>query len=337
MATMKEVADRAGVSVATVSRVVNQSGYVRVALQERVREAMRDLRYHPSALARSLRRQETLTVGLLLPQLDQPFFSRVAFVIVQALFKHNYRTLVCSSEEDPAQEDAYIDMLIRQRVDGVIVAPTGRNQSTRMLVEQGVPIVLFDRDMASLNVSKVFSDHRQGGYLALKHLIDLGHKKIAIIGKDDTAASLAERIEGAQKALAEAGLKGDVYLELLDSDADPYRAGYDLAKHVLQKDEASRPTAIFAVTDVSAVGALRGAAEVGMNVPNDVSIIGYDDVPLARQCIPALTTIAQPTDAMGQQAVDVLMAAIIKGNHTPVEVVLETHLVVRESTKALSR
>jgi LacI family transcriptional regulator len=333
MPTMKEVADRAGVSVATVSRVVNQSGYVRVTLQERVREAMRDLRYHPSALARSLRRQETLTIGLLLPQLDQPFFSRVAFVIMQALFKRNYRTLVCSSEEDPAQEDAYIDMLIRQRVDGVIVAPTGQNQSTRSFVEQGVPVVLFDRDLPSLNVSKVFGDHRRGGYLALKYLIDLGHKQIAIVGKDDTAASLAWRLEGAEHALAEAGLEGKVYLEHLDSDADSYSAGYDIAKRILSAP--NRPTAIFAVTDVSAVGAMRGAAEVGLKVPGDVSIIGYDDIPLARLCIPALTTIAQPTDAMGQKAVDILMAAMGKTNPPPVEAVLETHLVVRESTKAL--
>lgn len=202
MSTMKEVADRAGVSVATVSRVVNQSGYVRVSLQERVRTAMRDLNYHPNTLARSLRRQETLLIGLLLPQLDQPFFSRVAHIIVQTLFKHNYRTLVCLSD-DAAQECDYIDMMIRQRVDGVIIAPIAQNQAIHMLFDRGMPTVLLDRDIPSLRCHKVFADSRRGGALAVEHLIALGHRKIAVIGKDDPAEPIRLRIEGAKEKLAE--------------------------------------------------------------------------------------------------------------------------------------
>lgn len=336
MATMKEVANRAGVSVATVSRVINQSGYVRAVLQTRVHEAMRELRYHPSALARSLRRQETLTVGLLLPQLDQPFFSRVAQIIMQALFKQNYRTLVCSSEEDSQQEAAYIDMLIRQRVDGIIVAPISL-RTIHTLSEQDMPVVIFDRDVSMPKAGKVFSSHRHGGYQAISHLIDFGHRKIAIIGKEDAAVSVSARIEGAQQAMREADLApAAVYLEHWHSDIDVYASGYDMAKHVLSLAPEERPTAIFALTDVTAVGVIRAISDAGMRVPDDISVIGFDDIPLARLCIPSLTTILQPADDMGLHAAEMLLKAL--ATHEPVagEVVLETRLVVRESTRRIS-
>lgn len=332
MATMKEVANRAGVSVATVSRVVNQTGYVRAALKTRVHDAMRDLRYHPSALARSLRRQETLSVGLLLPHLDQPFFSRVAMTIVHTLFEQNYRTLVCSSEGDPTQEAAYIDMLIRQRVDGVIVVPTGLSQGLRVLIEQGLPIVLLDRDVPTLHVNKVFCNHRQGGYLAARHLLDLGHKRIAIVGGDEVTSSVTGRIEGASEALKEKGLSAQIHLEHVESDADSYSQGYEITKNVL-KSARGRPTAIFALTDVVAVGAMRAARDRGLSVPDDLSVIGFDDIPLARQCIPALTTIAQPTDEMGHRAAEILLASLGNRDVPVTETVLETRLIVRESTR----
>lgn len=332
MATMKEVATRAGVSVATVSRVINQTGFVRAALQTRVHDAMRDLRYHPSALARSLRRQETLTVGLLLPHLDQPFFGRVALTIVHTLFEQNYRTLVCSSEGSAAQESAYIDMLIRQRVDGVIVVPTGLSQGLLSIIEQGMPIVLLDRDVPTLHVNKVFCNHRQGGYLAARHLLDLGHKRIAIIGGDDVTSSVEGRVGGASKALDEVGLTAKIHLEHVESDADSYSQGYEITRKVL-KSARSRPTAIFALTDVVAVGAMRAARDRGMSVPDDLSVIGFDDIPLARQCIPALTTIAQPTDEMGHRATEVLLASLGNRDLQVTETILETRLIVRESTK----
>lgn len=334
MANMKEVADRAGVSVATVSRVINQSGYVTTALQERVKEAMSELRYHPSALARSLRRQETLTIGLILPNLDHPFFSRVALIIVQSLFKQNYRTLVCTSEEDPAQEAAYVDMLIRQRVDGVIMAPTGQSRAMHSLIDYGIAVVLFDRDLPKLKINKVLCDNRHGGYEAMKHLIALGHTNIAIIGKDDVAVSIFSRIEGARDALAEAGLTVQIHLERMESEAPPYAAGYEIGRKILSRPE-TRPTAIFALTDVAAVGAMRAARDEGLSVPGNLSVIGFDDIPLAGQCIPSLTTIAQPTDDMGRRAAEVLLSALTNHDQELSETVFETRLVVRESTQSI--
>jgi len=156
MATMKEVADYADVSVATVSRVINKTGYVSPDLEERVQTAMQVLKYQPSALARSLRRQQTQTIGVLIPQLDQPFFGALAFAIEKSLFPHEYRTLICSAEEDPEKENAYTEIMLRQRVDGVIMVPTGRNSDNlKQLLEKSVPVVLVDRDLPGLEVNRV--------------------------------------------------------------------------------------------------------------------------------------------------------------------------------------
>lgn len=333
MATMKEVAERAGVSVATVSRVINRSGYVRLELQEKVEQAMRDMRYRPSALARSLRRQETLTVGLLLPQLDQPFFSRLAYTVVQALFDKDYQTLVCSSEEDQQHEHVSVDMLIRQRVDGVIATPIGSTgQAIAALVDQNVPVVILDRDLPSLFVNKVFSDHRQGGRLAAQHLVDLGHRRIAILSPPDDAASVMERMAGAMEVFEPHGIRPHVLTVGEDERGDYYERGYTLAKQLFSGGE--RPTAVFALMDVMAVGVLRAAVEAGLRVPDDVSVIGFDDIPLARQSVPALTTVRQPTDEMAQVAVDILLAQMNDRDRAPQTRVLPTQLVVRESTAA---
>ncbi len=331
MATMKEVAERAGVSVATVSRVINKSGYVRLELQEKVLTAMGDMRYRPSALARSLRRQETLTVGLLLPQLDQPFFSRLAYTVVQALFTKNYQTLVCSSEEDQLHEDISVDMLIRQRVDGVIATPIGSaGQAIRALLDQNVPVVILDRDLPSFKVNKVFSDHRQGGMLAAQHLLDLGHRDIAILSPSDDAASVVERIAGALSVFTQHGVQPQVVKAGRDERGDYYARGYALGKQLLESGK--RPTAIFALMDVMAVGVLRAAAELGLRVPQDLSVIGFDDIPLARQSVPALTTIRQPTDDMAKVAVETLLAYLGDRDRAPQTHVLPTQLIVREST-----
>jgi LacI family transcriptional regulator len=317
--------------VATVSRVINDSGYVRTELEERVLKAMKDLNYRPSALARSLRVQKTQTVGLLLPQLDQPFFSRLAYRVVQALFARNYQTLVCSSEEDAQHESVAVDMLIRQRVDGVIATPIGSHgQVLSQLAEQNVPVVLLDRDVPSASVNKVFSDHRQGGRLAAQHLIELGHRDIAILSPPDDAASVKARMEGALEVFVAHGARTLAMTLRQDERGNYYERGYELAKQVMVSKK--RPTAIFALMDVMAVGAVRAAVEANLRVPDDLSVMGFDDIPLAQQSVPSLTTIRQPTDAMAQAAVEVLMAQMGEATSTPHELILPTELVRREST-----
>jgi LacI family transcriptional regulator len=334
MPTIKQVADQARVSVATVSRVINKTGYVSLDLQERVTAAMRDLNYQPSALARSLRRQETQTIGLLVPQIDHPFFGTLSFAIEKTLFADRYRMLLCSAEENLEKEDIYVEMLLRQRVDGVIFVPTGHSASNlRRLIEQKVPVVLVDRDLPGLQLSRVLADNRRGAYEGVRHLLDLGHRVIGIVGGPVYSPPMVTRIAGARQALGEMGLDSSPEV-MVSSPHQQFEMGYNALRELLK--HKPRPTAIFALTDVMAIGVLHAAAEHGLTVPHDLSVMGFDDVPMAAYSLPALTTIAQPIYRMGEVAVQILLRQIL-GDHPPIEnVLLETQLIVRKSTAPIS-
>lgn len=335
MATIKEVAEHAQVSVATVSRVVNNSGYVSDDLRDRVHEAMQTLNYKPSALARSLRRQETLTVGLLMPQINQPFFSTLAFAVEKTLFDNEYRTLICSSEENDARETAYVEMLLRQRVDGVIIVPTGRTDENIMrLLDLRVPVVLIDRDIPNVPINRVLSDNRGGAYKAVMHLLKLGHRRIALIGGPPYSETMIQRAEGAYQAYAEMGITYDSDLIIMGTMSQ-FELGYKTARTLLQLTKP--PTAIFALNDVVAVGVMHAAAELGLRLPADLSVVGYDDIPLAGYVIPELTTVEQPIYRMGEYAVQILLRRL-KNHAAPLEsVTLDTRLIVRKSTAAPMR
>jgi LacI family transcriptional regulator, galactose operon repressor len=330
MATIKEVAERARVSVATVSRVVNNSGYVSADLRERVEEAMYALHYKPSALARSLRRQETHTIGVLVPELNQPFFSTLTFALEKTLFASDYRTLICSSEEDTLKEAAYIDILLRQRVDGVVLVPTGRSaENVNRMLQARIPVVLIDRDLPGLPINRVLTDNHGGAYAGIQHLLGLGHRQIALIGGPPHSQAMQARTEGAAQAFQEAGIEIDPNMVVIDSRYEfdiGYRAAIRLMKY------AQPPTAIFALTDVIAVGVLHAAAELGLRLPDDLSVMGFDDIPLAAYVIPELTTVAQPIYEMGQTAVEILMRQLGNANSSLETVTLDTKLVVRKST-----
>lgn len=332
MATMKEVAEHADVSVATVSRVINKSGYVSPDLEERVHAAMRILKYQPSALARSLRRQQTQTIGVMIPQLDHPFFSTLAFSIEKSLFPHEYHTLICSAEESPDKENAYTEIMLRQRVDGVIIVPTGQSVHTlNQLVEKKVPVVLIDRDLPEVEVNKVLVSNFHGAYEGMKHLLDLGHRNIAVIGTSPYSQAMQRRIDGVHKALADFGVNNNPELPVTGI-LQQFEMGYQTAKRLLA--EKTRPTAIFALTDVAAIGVMHAAAEMNLRLPDELSVMGFDDIPLASFSIPTLTTIAQPIAQMGEIATRLLMSHIHQ-RETPVEtVMLETKLIVRQSTAA---
>lgn len=332
MATIKEVAQHAGVSVATVSRVVNKSGYVSVSLEERVRTAMRELNYKPSALARSLRRQVTQTIGVLVPQLDQPFFSTLAFAIEKTLFGQDYRALVCSSEESREKEDAYIDILLRQRVDGVVLAPTGHNtENIHRLVDGGVPVVIVDRNLPHVPVNRVLTTNYQGAWSGARHLIELGHCRIALIGSAPHSEAMNHRLEGARQALIEAGCPPPDDMVVVNTLPE-FEHSYQSARRLLDRPPEKRPTAIFALNDVMAMGVYHAASELGLTLPDDLSVVGFDDIPAARYIVPGLTTVAQPIYQMGEAAALTLIRHI-QDDSLPLETIeLETRLVVRGST-----
>ena len=330
MATIKEVAERARVSVATVSRVVNNSGYVSTDLRERVEDAMRALQYKPSALARSLRRQETHTIGVLVPALNQPFFSTLIFAMEKTLFGGDYRTLICSSEEDQLKEAAYIDILLRQRVDGVIFVPTGHTtEGIHHLLEAKIPVVLIDRDFPELAISRVLSDNYGGAYAGTQHLLELGHRRIALIGGPSYSRVTKARTDGAAQAFRDVGETHDPSL-LMIGTLPEFELGYQAALSLMKRSDP--PTAIFALTDVVAVGVLHAAAQLGLRLPDDLSVMGFDDIPLAAYVIPELTTVAQPIYGMGQTAVEILMRRLRDPDRPLEKIQLDTRLVVRKST-----
>jgi LacI family transcriptional regulator len=331
---MHEVAKEAKVSVATVSRVVN-GGSVSKKLEQRVQRAMKKLHYHPSSLARSFKRQRTMLVGLLIPLLEHPFYGRMATVIERRLFDHGFRALICNSEEDETRENAYIEMLLRQRVEGIIIDSSARNtQNLAELHENKIPIVLFDRMMPQVPCNQVFCDNSQGGYSAVEYLAGLGHRRIGIIAAPSYPETLQRRLRGARDAVAALGLDDDPELVVV-GDTQLFDMGYEAAKHLLSFRR--RPTAIFALTDVTAVGVLHAAAEMGLRIPHDLSVMGYDDISFASYTVPQLTTVAQPFNEMGISAVDLLINQIESPDAVPAKAVLPTRLVVRSSTAPPAR
>lgn len=331
--TMIEVAQEADVSVATVSRVVNGGGGVSKKLEQRVLRAMKKLHYHPSSAARSLKRQRSMLVGLLVPLLEHPSYSRMATVIEHRLFDHHYRALICNAEEDEARENAYIEMLLRQRVEGIIIDSSARDTSSLIeLHENNIPIVLFDRILPDVPCNQVFCDNSQGGYSAIEHLVELGHRRIGVVAAPSYPETLQRRLRGTREAVAAFGIDDDPELVIV-GDTQLFDMGYEAGKHLLSLSE--RPTAIFALTDVTAVGVMHAAAEMGLRIPDDLSLIGYDDVPFASYTVPSMTTIAQPFVEMGTTAVDLLLKQIADPDLPPAKAVLPTRLMVRGTTAPL--
>ncbi len=336
MATMKEVADFAGVSVATVSRVLNNTGYVSNDLRERVQKAIQELNYQPSALARSLRRQITQTVGLLIPQLNHPFFSALAYAIEQTLFAQGHHTLICSAEESHAKEDAYINMFLSRRVDGVILVPTGHSvHSVAHLLEQRVPVVLVDRDLPRLSsIHRVLCNNYQGAYEALRYLHGLGHRRIGFVSTPQHSAAVVERWKGIRQAVTDFNIHTPPNLIVFATEeqesAGQFQIGYQIGKKLLAQSPA--PTAIFALTDVMAIGVIHAASEMGLRLPEELSVVGFDNIDLAAFSMPELTTVAQPVYEMGTAASEILLRQMHHEAAVPESVVLETHLIIRKST-----
>jgi LacI family transcriptional regulator len=334
MSTIKRVAESAGVSVATVSRVVNSSGFVRPELRDRVEIAMKELRYRPSALARGLRVQQTRTIGILVPKLDHPFFGALAFAIEQALFARGYRSFMCSANENLERENVYLEMLVSQRVDGVIMVPTGRDANgVRRLREQNVPVVTVDRAPSENDADAVSIDNFNGARALATHLLELGHTRIAVLSPPETSEPIRHRLQGIRQAFLSRGLEFDEGL-LLTGPLEQFEMGYQGGTTLLAKHE--RPSAIMALTDVTAVGVLHAAHDLGLRVPQDLSVTGFDDIPLAQHALPGLTTVAQPIYEMGLKAVELMLQRLVQPDANLEAVLLPASLVVRGSSAAPS-
>lgn len=328
MATIKEVARKAGVSYATVSHVINNTRFVSQDTRERVLFAMQEVNYRPNDLARSLRSGKTNTIGLIIPDSANPFFAEIGRSIEGTAFQLGYSVILCNAEQDPRREEFYVDVLTKKQIDGVIFAASGEQTGPlQYLLDKGIPLVLINRDLANINLDAVLIDDRQGGYLATHHLIELGHRRIACIAGPRTTTPSGDRVTGFQKALAEAGIPYDEEL-VVRGDYHP-GSGYEITLRWLALPDP--PTAIFCANDLMAVGALGAAARTRIRVPEELSIIGYDDIELARFCTPPLSTISQPKSKIGTLATQFLAERIADKTCPTRRVTLPVELILRES------
>jgi LacI family transcriptional regulator len=326
---MRDVAEQAGVSVTTVSHVINNSRPVNPETRTRVEDAMQTLGYQPNVLARSLRRGKTNTIGVILPDNANPYFAEVVRGIEDKSFSQDYSVILCNSDNDLDKERLYTNVLIEKQVDGIIFVAAGLSaDNIHNLQKRGVPSVLVDRQVPGVQLDSVFANNQGGGFLATKHLIDLGHKSIACISGPQGVRSSSERIAGYRQALGSAGLRANPDW-VIEGDFQ-YQSGFDAAKSLFKL--GSKPTAIFACNDLMAIGAYRYAHENHLRIPQDISIIGFDDVRLAEFTNPPLTTIRQSKAKMGSQAAELLLERIANHNLEIRQEIITVQLVVRAST-----
>lgn len=329
MATIRLVAERAGVSLTTVSHVINNSRFVAPATRQRVIDAMNELNYRPNTLARSLRRGKTFTLGLLVPDSRNPFFAEVARAIEIAAADQKYSVILCNTENTPEREAFCVDLLTSKQVDGLIfVATSDLSESLSELSARQLPVVVVDCDLPEIPVDSVLTDHRTGGYQATRHLIEQGHNRIACIGGPSNGNPTALRVTGYEDALIEAGIAVDPNLMVTGS----YRpeSGLRAANQLLSLPDP--PTAIFCCSDLMAFGAIHALNRNGLRVPDDVAIVGFDNIELADYTTPPLTSVAQPINEIGTVAASLVLARIHDRDREIQRPVLSTELVVRQSS-----
>ncbi len=329
MASIRDVAKIAGVSVSTVSHVINQTRFVSKESQTKVLAAMEELNYTPNRLASSLRRKDkrTNTLGLLIPDSTNPFFAEVLRGVEDACFDAGFSVFLCNSDDDPKKEHNYIEVLLGKQIDGIILVSAGTHDDSLLMLENNrVPFVLVDRELPGAVIDSVLVDNKTGGYQATNYLVELGHKRIGCIAGPSLLNPSAARVEGYRMALSENNILDDNLVFMGDFRA---QSGTDAAKQML--DLGNPPTAIFACNDMMALGALHAADEAQLSVPGDISIIGFDDIPLASFTIPPLTTVAQSGQEMGLQAAKMVISRIENSNLPARQAILSTSLVIRDS------
>jgi LacI family transcriptional regulator len=327
--TIRDVAARAGVSVATASNVVNGNRPVGEAKRRRVHEAIAELGYQLDRAASALRGSQTRLVGMVVPEITNVFFASLVHGVEALAERDGYDLLLVSTSEDETIERRRVGALIARRIDGLIAVPAS-DASMSSIASGGArlpPTVLLDRGANSPGFDTVRADCDTGAFEATRHLIGLGHCDIAVLAHSEHFLNIAERISGCRRALSEAGLEGRERLVCGGHNLESLRGAIEMELH-----RADRPTAIFALTNVCALAALKAARGLGLDIPGDVSIVGFDDFDWMFALRPYLTTVAQPVDGFAASAWALLMRRMA-GDATGVErLQLPCALKVREST-----
>ncbi|WP_408893594.1 LacI family DNA-binding transcriptional regulator [Paenibacillus taichungensis] len=332
-ATIYDIAREAGVSIATVSQVINGKGKISEKRRAEIMEIMERLHYQPSAIAAALTGKQTYTLGLLVPDISNPYFAELARAVEDRSRQLGYSVVICSTDNKDERVERYLNLLQQKRVDGMMIG-TGIDNAEILspLLQQSIPVALIARHMPSLSVHTVAIDDRLGGGLAAQHLLELGHIHVAVLSESFKVSSSQERVRGFREVLEKAGLSLEAD-QVRESSAD---LGSAKKEALVLLTEKNRATGIFCCNDMQAIGALQAAKELGLRVPEDVSIIGFDNTILASVTSPPLTTIAQPIEDLGRRAVDLLIDELKNEENSPQKIVLKPELVIRDSTGKLS-
>lgn len=328
-ATIYDIAKEANVSIATVSKVINGKGRISSEKRREVLEVMERLNYQPSMIATALAGKQTFTLGLLVPDISNPYFAEMARAIEDQGHRTGYSVVICSTDNRDERVEKYIGLLLKKSVDGIVIGTGVDNPALiERLLSRRIPVTLVSREMPDLPVHTVVVDDDLGGRMAAEHLLALGHTRFAVLAEDLKVASSRHRVRGFRRALEE---RGHAF-----RDADAVICDFQIADGKAAAigllGAPDRPTALFCCNDLLAIGAIQAAKELGLRVPEDVSIVGFDNTILATVTDPQLTTVAQPIEHMGKQAVNLLMQDLEAEGAAKSRIVVRPELVVRGST-----
>jgi LacI family transcriptional regulator, galactose operon repressor len=331
--TIKDVASRAGVSPMTVSRVINDSDRVSPETERRVREAIAELGYIPSRLARGLSGRRTGTLAVIVPDVANPFFTLIVRAAEEVARRSSYRVILCDTRADLAVERDVIEELIAHRVEGIAIAPVSDRSKPHLarLTRFGVPFVLIDRTVTGIEGDAVVGDSVGGAQRLVEHLVGLGHRRIGLIVENDEVSSARERRRGYESALEVAGLPLDPAL-VVEATPDP-DGGFDGMGRLLSTENP--PSAVFAVNNLVALGAIEAVRNAGLHVPDNIALVCFDDIELASRLYPFLTALEQPAERFGTLGTQLLLERIQgRGQGHENVVVLPGRLTVRRSCGA---
>ncbi len=330
--TIKDVAQKAGVSPATVSRVVSNRGSVSEKTRRKVLTAVRELGYRPNVIARSMVTKSTQMVGLVLTDIMNPFFAELARGVESTLWEEGYTLILANTDEDIQREQAVVSALVEKQVDGLILVPASSRQASHLLeiVHQQVPLVLVDRGVDDLLVDTVLVDNENGAYYAVSHLIRLGHRDIGMILDNLDITTNIERLAGYHRAMREQGLTAQE--QWVRSCQYTLQSAYDIAYDMFQAPH--HPTALFTASNFMTLGAIKAILDLGLKVPEDIALVGFDDLEWNQLFYPRLTAVAQPVFDLGRVAAQRLLARLRGDTGPPQEIRLRTTFIIRHSCGA---
>jgi LacI family transcriptional regulator len=327
--TVRDVAKRANVSQATAARALGGYGHVSAAAKRAVLRAAAELQYRPNGVARSLVSGSTNTIGLIVGDIENPFFATVARALADAVEETGYTLLLANSDEDLEREQRAADALLGRLVDAIAVAPAIDTDGAhlRQVTAAGRPLVLFDRAIRGLDVDTVLVDNAAGATTAIRHMLAYGHREIGVVTDAPEIWSTGERLRGYRRALREAGIPERP--DLISVGASDQAGGYQAARRLLGRED--RPRALFTINNLMTAGAVRAARDLGLSIPGDLALIAFDDLDWATLVDPPITVVAQPIIELGRTVGDRILARLRGDTAKPKRIRLATELIVRAS------